>query len=114
MSEPWSTRVSPFKDKFGIEQYVRTGIFTKKHEWKFLFRLIDGGWGVMPGKRIIKFDTPEEAEAYRLQYVEKINRNRKKKEPSKISTLHVLGFIIAAFALFAHVYAILHILQEGP
>jgi hypothetical protein len=49
-----------------------------------------------------------------LQYVEKINRNRKKKEPSKINTLHVLGFIIAAFALFAHVYAIIEILKEAP
>jgi hypothetical protein len=68
----------------------------------------------MPGKRIIKFDTPEEAEAYRLEYVEKISRPKNKKEPSKINTLHVLGFIIAAFALFAHVYAIMHILQERP
>jgi hypothetical protein len=114
MSEPWSTRVSPFKDKFGIEQYVRTGIITKKHEWKFLFRLINGGCGIRPGKKIIKFDTPEEAEAYRLEYVEKISRPKKKKEPSKISTLHILAWLIAVFALFAHVYAIIHILKEAP
>jgi hypothetical protein len=29
-------------------------------------------------------------------------------------TLHILGWLIAAFALFAHVYAILHILKEAP
>jgi hypothetical protein len=29
-------------------------------------------------------------------------------------TLHILAWLTAAFALFAHVYAILHILQEGP
>jgi hypothetical protein len=29
-------------------------------------------------------------------------------------TLRILAWLIAAFALFAHVYAIMHILQERP
>jgi hypothetical protein len=107
MSAPWPTRVSPFKDKYGVEECIRG-------KWRFLFRLLDGGWGAMPGKRIINFDTPEEAEAYRMQYVEKISRPRKKKEPSNISTLQILGLIIAAFALFAHIYAIRALLKESP
>jgi hypothetical protein len=114
MSAPWSTRVSHFKDKYGIEEYVRTGIFTKKHEWKFLFRLINGGCGIRPGKKIIKFDTPQEAEAYRLEYVEKISRPKKKKEPSKINMLHVLAWMIAGLAIFGHAYAIIEILKERP
>jgi hypothetical protein len=107
MSEPWPTRVSPFKDQYGVEECIRG-------KWRFLFRLINGGCGIRPGKRIIKFDTPEEAEVYRLQYVEKISRPKTKSEPSKISTLHILGLIIAAFALLAHVYAIRALLKESP
>ena len=69
MKEPWPTRVSPFNDKYGIEEFIGG-------EWRFLYKVLNGGWAAMPGKKIIKFDTPEQAEEYRLKYVERLRADR--------------------------------------
>jgi len=108
MSDPWPTRVSPFNDKYGVEEYLHG-------EWMFLFRVINGGWGAMPGKKIIKFDTPQEAEAYRLQYVKKISEP-KEEESSGINIFDILlGFLgLMMFACFCLIFWVLWKLIENP
>ena len=109
MSSPWPTRVSPFKDKYGIEECICG-------EWRFLFRLIDGGWGAMPGKRIIRFDTLEEAEAYRLKYVEKISQHKENSEISGINIFDAALFLmgLTMFACLCLLFWVIWKLIENP